>query len=299
MLSGQPGTVCLNDTWVYVRLAEAECVHSRVALARTVVGGGRAKTLLAARHGRLRGAYFDVLSRSLRRRLAPGRQIGLSTRMRFLDLIADQYTHANEWYDFQTHYAEPLRRAVASLDSPRVDARELVAPILREIASVVAGHEPIRTLGEKTPLHTNLAPWLFSLYPDAKAVLLVRDPITNVASIHKRGVPLPKAIRLYDRFVPSILWLFHHPQVHSLAYRSLLQRPKDSMESAARFLHLPDFDPTIPVKPFGKEKYTGTQVDSGREPAPESVLDSATRDHLRRRNRAVYEVLERLTARPA
>lgn len=297
LLSGQPGTLCLNDTLAYIRLGEAAVGDGPLAKIRLVAEGGRLSTARALRGGGVRAAYFDLLTRSLRRRLGAGVPVPAHVRARFAASLSRQYQHENEWYDFQTRYAEPLNRAWARLGGmPGADTRQLVAPIFQEIAEIVRPGADLSNAGEKTPLHTLVAPWLLGLYPEARGVLLVRDPITNVASILKRHRPMARAIQMYGRFVPAILWLADHPRVHVTSYRTLLNRPRPTMEAVAEFLKLPDFDATVPVRPFGKAKYTGTEVDPGREPAAESVLTASTRDLLRRRHGDIYQLIARIEA---
>jgi hypothetical protein len=109
-----------------------------------------------------------------------------------------------------------------------------------------------------------------------------------------RHRPTARAIALYGRFAPSITTLARHPRVLTLSYRSLIDRPSETLGRAAEFLGLRDFDAAVPIRPFGKERYTGTTVNPDREVDPETLFDEATRSAIRRRYRRIYELLDRI-----
>lgn len=284
LLSGQPDTVCINDSFVFARMADAQAGPTPF----NAIRGARPSTFGAVRAGGIRGGYAEARNRVL----ATTGALTASEEVRFFELLESQYRRQNDWYQFLTLYAEPLARARHRMSPGPHDRLELIADILRELALLVDPDISSPVIGEKTPSHTLLAPWLLQLLPGIKAILLVRDPITNVASIYKRHRPLKSALALYGRFVPFILWLASRPGVQTVSYRALLAQPVETMRSVVSFLGLDDFDPTLPMKPFGKERYTGYSVDPAREPDPDSVLDPVTRSKLRTRYQRIYDLID-------
>ena len=65
--------------------------------------------------------------------------------------------------------------------------------------------------GEKTPAHTAYWKWILNdLYPQARGIVVVRHPVTNIASILKRSASLAEAKARYLRFNQAMLELARH-----------------------------------------------------------------------------------------
>jgi hypothetical protein len=205
MLSGQPSALCLNDTFVFARLADAVTGAGHLNRAVTSLYGlapTSASTIV--RGGGVRALYHDARARRLGRSTRADTKLTADVIDRYLQSLAAQYRRKNDWYDFLTRYQEPLERASEAAKAMSSSTPvELVDLVLGQIAATVEPGRAIEVIGEKTPIHTLLAPWILDLFPEAHALLLVdrsdvRDRIPDPSPPDRAGDRSLRKIRSVD-----------------------------------------------------------------------------------------------------
>jgi hypothetical protein len=292
LLSGQPDTFVVNDSFVYDQLVEWDLLRDPE---RAAAPGMRAIRLaaalapelareLAAGRGSLRARYHAARARRLER-LPPDRILAPAEVAAWQAFLRARYrlslTHGRA--NFLNDYAG----ALAPVTQPqRVDA--LLAATLSALARRYGAGEGA-TLGEKTPLHTRYASAILRFDPRARAILLVREPAANIGSLLRHTRDLPRAIEIYAGYARHFLALKDDPRVLVLRHEDVAARPPEAIARALAFIDPRlRFDPDCRVNAYTKEEYTGSAVDTARARAGGAVLGAADRERIRRRFRAVY-----------
>jgi hypothetical protein len=292
LLSGQPDTFVVNDSFVFDQLVEWDLLrHPRGTgsdLARAVrLGATLAPDLLreiAAGRGGPRARYHAARARRFAR-LPADHVLAPAEVEAWQGFLRRRYRHslAFERASFLNDYAAALTPPIGPL---RVD--EMISATLAALARHYGTREGV-AIGEKTPLHTLYADAILRLTPHARAILLVREPAANVGSMLRHYRDLPRAIAAYARYASAILTLKDDPRVLVLRHEDVATRTPEAIERALAFLDPRlRFDPACRVNAYTKEAYTGSAVDAARARAGDAVLTPADRDRIRRRFRKVY-----------
>ncbi|HUG85613.1 MAG TPA: sulfotransferase [Euzebya sp.] len=151
---------------------------------------------------------------------------------------------------------------------------DVFASVLKQL--LPAEHSHKECVGEKTPVHSFLRPWLRRSYPDAAEVVLVRDPVTNVASIYKRHArSLRAAIDLYLSY-----WAMLSPDQPRgrliIRYEDLITQPGTVLEQAID--HLGVDAERLPLSfSYDREHYIGTAIDPSRDEQLRAFLSAEER----------------------
>lgn len=143
-----------------------------------------------------------------------------------------------------------------------------------------------RILGEKTPRHVFRIDEILSCYPQAKMIVMVRDPRAIVASYKdwyggdgpEAGEEAERTRRTYDPVLLSALWRAQaragttaahaHPgRVMVQRYEDLVTEPETAVRGIADFLGLEFSDAMLEV-PLHNSSYSQTQWDAGISAAP-------------------------------
>lgn len=141
-------------------------------------------------------------------------------------------------------------------------------------------------VGEKTPSHLHLAHWLRHAYPEAKAIALVRHPITNVAAILRRAYArnLEHALAIYLSY--------HDPRYDAIydnallvRYEDLIARPHEQLARIFAFLEVDSS--TVVDRPASgsRSHYVGDRIDPERDRRLLAAVDQASASHIRARCR--------------
>jgi hypothetical protein len=286
LLSGQPDCFVLNDSFVFDRYVEWSMLRrapsglSRPGWAARIARG-------LAPHLRLRSArdlrdwrrpYHEARARRALRCL-PDETLTPECVRGYYDTLRTRYrlslAHGRE--SFLNAYADalPEPRALA--------ARDLLSHTLEALGRRFRT-SAVRALGEKTPIHTLYARWILGLYPEAKAVLVVRRPVANVASILGRTGDFDRALATYGLYGRALLELADSDRVRVVRQEELVSDTPGTLEPLLRFLdpHL-RFDPTCPVDSYTKLEYTGRAVDATRAAGAVDRLGPEQQRRVRRR----------------
>ena len=277
----------MNDSFVYDRFAEWALLGGgeRSRGGRAIRLASRLGPGLLRGSGGLRDRYYAARERALDRFPA-------DTPLSVAD-VAELRQQLRRRYELSLREGRDnfLNDYVGALDE-EADATTLAAffaSTLTALARRYGGGEA-RVVGEKTPLHTLYADWLLRFQPKARAVLLVRDPVANVASMQRRYGDLERVLRVYDAYARRFLELKTHPRVLVVRQEDLTADTPAAVEGILRFLDPTlGFDATCRVNAYTKDAYTGRQVDAARSGAAREELSPRDRDRIERRFRAVYD----------
>ena len=275
LLSGQPRTFVLNDSFVFDRYVEWALLREHRArsgagrLARMTIGlmpSIRLRSIEDLRYWRrlyyaARARYALELAQDQVLSSAEIRGYNLTLRARYLASLDDERPSFLNGY-------------VNGLPQPAEEStlQDVFSQTITSLSSLFVD-SPGLTLGEKTPIHTPYAKWIMDLYPHSRAILMVRDPVANVASIFKRYGNFRRSVEAYEIYAESLLTLAESARIMTVRHEDVITSTSTAIENILRFIDpaLP-FDPSCPVNSYTKTEYTGKSVDPSRVGATPGTL---------------------------
>jgi len=183
--------------------------------------------------------------------------------------------------DFLRQYRQALQPDIylAKVAAGDLSLRALLDQVYCDLLSEEQQAKPI--LGEKTPRHFYCAPWIQHLYPDAKLITLVRNPLANVASLHERmSRDLPGAIAKYRSYHAGPCTDFYGT-AHSLVvrYEDLIYETEDCLERIGEYLGLStEFDGEVGSS--SRSGYIGEAIDPDRDRRRMAYFSAAQRQRV-------------------
>jgi hypothetical protein len=146
----------------------------------------------------------------------------------YLDLLMNAYAAATTDFDFSTqHY----------FDTPESFATFHGAWIREFLAHTLARYRPAETLVLKEPHLTTHFPRLAQLLPEAKFIVMVRDPRDTIASMRDVGGRLLTTERHRDRTIKGARGL----SIHFLSfYKACLRHEHDGLRGRLLFVRYED-----------------------------------------------------------
>jgi hypothetical protein len=293
LLSGQPDVFVLNDSFVFDRYVEWALLGDR---------NGRLNK--AKKLTRLVAGLAPSIRPSLRGKTSSLRQVYYAARGRYaLRFHPDDVVSADEACGYyrvlKARYLGSLTRKTASflndyaegIPEPDDDVtiRDLLSWTINSVSSLFLD-SPQAVLGEKTPIHTPYAEWIKCLYPFSKRILMVRDPVANVASIYRRFGDFDQAVRIYDMYAEGLMTLGSKGDVLVVTHEDLTSSTRSTLGQILTFLD-PSLalDETCPVNAYTKSEYTGTTVDNSRVSMAPNTLSSAQTNSVAARFRPIRE----------
>jgi len=103
---------------------------------------------------------------------------------------------------------------------------------------------PTPYIAEKTPIHSLHLGRIFALFPDAKALVMVRDGRDAALSSAKRLGDFPRAVRQWKTLNSAWLPFRDDPRVLAVKYEKLVADPETVLRGLCQWLDLP-FEPTM------------------------------------------------------
>ncbi|MHC5063450.1 MAG: sulfotransferase [Planctomycetota bacterium] len=255
LLSSHPQVYVLNDSFVYLAFVEAWAEARGEAGAQTGSGLGWKLRDRLRRMPRTRAFLYK-----LRALVAGGYKPEIpeleglpEANSRVDDRLIDAYfarlrtryemfhpdDKANSFLRGYLSGLHPEKYAPGKYSPERgPELRSLLDGVFLDLVPEDQAQKPL--LGEKTPRHLYCAPWLQHLYPDAKAITLLRNPLANVAGLHARmNKDLSGALAKYLSFFGEDYGsLYDGSRSLLVRYEDLIYETEDSLEKVASYLGL-------------------------------------------------------------
>jgi len=196
-----------------------------------------------------------------------------------------------------------------SLFQPRTPLREARAVFDQLLLALK--HYNATMLLEKTPKHIHAVDRILAVFPNAKFVVTLRNPLDNCASLykrfaHKKSKGLGYAITRWNRDNLALLKLLEkHPErVHVVRFEALTENPESTFKGIFEFLELP-WQPEI--LEAGKTAYDQVeqkrnmklrqeqvaQTITARTNTWKEILSEAQAQHVRKQTKLIADALER------
>jgi hypothetical protein len=159
--------------------------------------------------------------------------------------------------------------------------RELLNTVFGALVPVEQRQKAL--IGEKTPIHSHMQGWLRESYPGARVVVLVRNPITNVAAIFKRrpDVGVDRAIDVYlSYYGVSLAELFSNADVVTVRYEDVVHAPKDTVARVHEWLGVEINPMPDTFHYYSKQAYIGQRIEPSRDNDLRAVLSERQQEHV-------------------
>lgn len=150
----------------------------------------------------------------------------------------------------------------------------------------------VAVLGEKTPEHLQLSPWLQDAYPHALHVVLIREPLTTIVAIRKRNYAstLRSALALYrSTYGATFERLVQDDRSVLIRYEDLVVDPGDVVAGIVERLGL---EPSPVPESFAapsRADYVGTGIDRSRDDRLRAAATPFERRAVRRTCSHLYD----------
>lgn len=162
---------------------------------------------------------------------------------------------------------------------------DVISEIIRQLA-YPEGSSVTPFYGEKTPGHIRFAKFIAAAYPQARLILMVREPVANVASYYKRNNAglylghkgnIGEALRIYESFMNPCFPFYQANRDRFLVvrYEDLIASPQAAMERVFRHLGAAPFMVGENFGSGAKGVYVGNGIDRKRAESAYSVLGDA------------------------
>jgi hypothetical protein len=202
------------------------------------------------------------------------RPISADLSSRYLAALIARYRRRTEG-NWLGQYAERLEQDPVDKGGIRT-YRELLDTVLTNLMPDDQRAKPL--LGEKTPIHSHMQLWLRDSYPEARTVVLLRHPVTNVAAMYKRrqSLGLERAIDVYLSYYQGALAELldkADPGVTMVRYEDLVASPKEAVGSLQRWLGAGDRPVAETFHYFVKQDYVGDRIEPSRDDELRALLD--------------------------
>ena len=148
-----------------------------------------------------------------------------------------------------------------------------------------------KMFGEKTPRHHHLFHWIQSLYPEAKIIILVRNPISNIAAIYKRNKrDLDKSINLYlSHYSFRVKSLYQEEKNLVIRYEDIINDLEDSLTKIYKHLNVNLKMVSCEFNYFIKQSYIGKKIDPTRDLKSRKILDENQKKIIIQKCRHIFQ----------
>ena len=199
-------------------------------------------------------------------------------------MVTRYYKHLIAWHRREAGNAFDVRLdpqpLLATAGSQAVTLEDLFSCVVEQL---LPSDQPRTALvGEKTPSQAFLRPWIRRCYPEAAEIVLVRDPMTNVAAIYRRYArSLRVAVNVYLSY-----WAVlrpHEPRGRMIVrYEDLISEPATVLASVMRHLGV-DEEHVRESFRYDRAAYIGATIDPLRDSRLRQTLDPDERKAVIRR----------------
>jgi hypothetical protein len=130
-------------------------------------------------------------------------------------------------------YSIPVETGAFIYDGPLGLPNDPLAPWLHELNKPTAVY-----ICEKTPAHIHRAPQILSCYPEARFIVMVRDPRDVACSARRRGFTINDAVTRWSHDNNTAILLLRENQSASILtrYEDLVAHPEQELTRLCNFL---------------------------------------------------------------
>lgn len=152
---------------------------------------------------------------------------------------------------------------------------------IRQFYTEQSGLAGGKRLVEKTPRHVFAIPRLFRLFPNARAVVMLRDGRDVAVSIRRRKGTLHAAMNRWMEAAKSLEPWVDDKRMHIVRYESLVTEPRETLASLVDFLEM-SVDIEQLMKTEVKVDFKGAKDNLDKD-------TSEANEHLQRRQRQINQ----------
>ena len=142
--------------------------------------------------------------------------------------------------------------------------------------------------GEKTPTHIMHPSFLRGVYPNAKFINIIRNPLGFVGSRHQR---LNNTIKEHCYYYRSIVeqMIESDERTITVKYEDLIENPKQTIKILHNFLGVKETEISDKLNPGAYPKYVGQKIDKNRD---KKNMDALTADMIKEIKYHLKDVFE-------
>lgn len=210
------------------------------------------------------------------------RRVPVATTKRYFRTLVARYDRRNDG-NWLGHYSQQLKEQ-GVLKAEFVTFRELVDSVFAALVPVEQRGKAL--VGEKTPIHSHMQSWLRESYPGARVVVLVRNPLTNVAAIYKRrrNLGVDGAIDVYLSYYEiSLAGLFSKADVVTVRYEDVVHSPESTVAKVHDWLGVESSPIPESFHYYLKQAYIGQRIEPSRDTDLRAILTDSQQETVAER----------------
>jgi hypothetical protein len=191
--------------------------------------------------------------------------------LNFLYLLKNFYKNRKDrWLN---QYAEFIKPEKIINENESVKVKNLIDNTISMFCNSYK-NERLQLVGEKTPIHTLYGNELLKKYIKAKGLLLIKNPIDNINSIYRRCNNFNESLKRFRQYQSAILELKDNEKVYTLIYDDLIADTYASVRNIYDYIDLNniEIDKNLPVYNYIKGSYTGNNIDADRLIKTKNIL---------------------------
>ncbi len=158
------------------------------------------------------------------------------------------------------------------------------------INSIIQGEKITGRLhGEKTPSHILQSTFLRRLYPNAKFINIIRNPLGYVGSRHERfNVPIKGHCDYYKRNINSMIE--DDGRSITVRYEDIIEQPDKVLNSLYDFLGIQKTCLSDNLDPGAYPKYVGKKIDKNRDKKNMDYLTDAMKTEVKHHLKDIFKL---------
>jgi len=247
--------------------------------------------------GRLAGNYSPVILPD------PHRPVSSRKVRNYIRTLRDYYFAPwakRENFPGMKYYYETLSGLDVSrtFKSEYVSLRDLFDDVYSELLPEHGKKK--RILGYKSPVQVMFFDWLLAMYPEHKAVCLIRHPVTNIAALYKRrrskneqkadDASLDFAIRRYMRHTNLVLDIAKsYPHSLVVRYEDILEDSDAAIRPVLDFLGTNEGGAVDKIDYYVRDSYIGQTIDPERDKRLRNLLAKEQVAIVERKSRNIID----------
>ena len=222
--------------------------------------------------------------------------VSLDQAKRFIVNLLDRYEINASWNpkdSWTRKYATMIKNSdiLSQISSSDRTVINLFNIVYSQLITPQQANQKI--FGEKTPVHLYLSAWIRRLYPKAKFVTLIRNPITNVASIHKRNKnkDIDSSINWYLKaYKNRFNYLYKQENNLIIRYEDLIYKTEKTLELIHKYIEVnPETNNYNKFNDITNKGYTGNYIDPNRDIKLKEMFEQNQIKLIKKRCKHIFE----------